>query len=102
MTFSICQEELCTWRFNPRSYAQASVILKTEVRAIWCLIRDQEDVDVSGARGPLAYDISQGLTTGANLSYNEAFDTRILTDLRVNFDGHSTTAAKKKVDKPKI
>ena len=58
--------------------------------------RDQEDVDGSGVRGRLAYDISQGLTAGVNISYDEAFDTRILADLQVRFGGPSTTAAKKK------
>ena len=58
--------------------------------------RDQEDVDGSGVRVRLAYDISQGLTAGVNISYDEAFDTRILADLQVRFGGPSTTAAKKK------
>ena len=38
--------------------------------------RDQEDVDGSGVRGRLAYEISSGLTAGVNISYDEAFDTR--------------------------
>ena len=58
--------------------------------------RDQEDVDGSGVRGRLAYDITQGLTAGVNISYDEAFDTRVSADLSVRFGGPSTTAAKKK------
>ena len=58
--------------------------------------RDQEDVDGSGVRGRLAYDITQGLTAGINISYDEAFDTRVSADLSVRFGGPSTTAAKKK------
>ena len=58
--------------------------------------RDQEDVDGSGVRGRLAYDITQGLTAGVNISYDEAFDTRVSTDLQVRFGGPNTTAAKKK------
>ena len=58
--------------------------------------RDQEDVDGSGVRGRLAYEISQGLTTGINISYDEAFDTRVSADLSVRFGGPNTTAAKKK------
>ena len=58
--------------------------------------RDQEDVDGSGVRGRLAYDITQGLTAGINISYDEAFDTRVSADLQVRFGGPSTTAAKKK------
>ena len=56
----------------------------------------QEDVDSSGVRGRFAYDISQGLTTGVNISYDEAFDTRVSADLQVRFGGPSTTAAKRK------
>ena len=58
--------------------------------------RDQEDVDGSGVRGRLAYDISQGLTTGINISYDEAYETRVSADLSVRFGGPSTTAVKKK------
>ena len=52
--------------------------------------RDQEDVDGSGVRGRLAYDITQGLTAGINVSYDEAFDTRVSADLKVRFGGAST------------
>ncbi|WP_244281462.1 inverse autotransporter beta domain-containing protein [Synechococcus sp. UW105] len=58
--------------------------------------RDQEDVDGSGVRGRLAYEISSGLTAGVNISYDEAFDTRVSTDLQVRLGGPSTTTAKKK------
>jgi hypothetical protein len=58
--------------------------------------RDQEDVDGSGVRGRLAYEISNGLTAGVNVSYDEAFDTRVSADLKVRFDGPSTATAKKK------
>ena len=47
-------------------------------------------------RGRLAYDISQGLTTGINISYDEAYETRVSADLSVRFGGPSTTAVKKK------
>ena len=59
--------------------------------------RDQEDVDGSGVRGRLAYDITQGLTAGINVSYDEAFDTRISADLKVRFGGAATTAQRKEV-----
>ena len=58
--------------------------------------RDQEDVDGSGVRGRLAYEISNGLTAGVNVSYDEAFDTRVSADIKVRFGGPSSTAAKKK------
>ena len=54
--------------------------------------RDQEDVDGSGVRGRLAYEISNGLTAGVNVSYDEAFDTRVSADLKVRFGGAATPA----------
>ena len=59
--------------------------------------RDQEHVDGSGVRGRLAYDITQGLTAGINISYDEAFDTRVSADLKVRFGGAATTAQRKEV-----
>ena len=59
--------------------------------------RDQEDVDGSGVRGRLAYDITQGLTAGVNVSYDEAFDTRVSADLKVRFGGAATPAQRKEV-----
>ena len=59
--------------------------------------RDQEDVDGSGVRGRLAYDITQGLTAGVNISYDEAFDTRVSADLKVRFGGAATTMQRKEV-----
>ena len=59
--------------------------------------RDQEDVDGSGVRGRLAYDITQGLTAGVNISYDEAFDTRVSADLKVRFGGANTTAQRNEV-----
>ena len=51
--------------------------------------RDQEGVDGSGVRGRLAVDITQGCTAGINISYDEAFDTRVSADLTVRFGGAS-------------
>ena len=59
--------------------------------------RDEEEVDGSGVRGRLAYEISNGLTAGVNVSYDEAFDTRVSADLKVRFGGASTTAQRKEV-----
>ena len=59
--------------------------------------RDQEEVDGSGVRGRLAYEISSGLTAGFNISYDKAFDTRVSADIKVRFGGASTTAQRKDV-----
>ena len=64
--------------------------------------RDQEDVDGSGVRGRLAYEISNGLTAGVNVSYDEAFDTRVSADLKVRFGGASTTAKRKAVQQQPV
>ena len=48
-------------------------------------------------RGRLAYEISNGLTAGVNVSYDEAFDTRVSADLKVRFGGASTKAQRKEV-----
>ena len=62
--------------------------------------RDQEEVDGSGVRGRLAYEISSGLTAGVNISYDEAFDTRVSADLKVRFGGAATTAQRKRNQLP--
>ena len=59
--------------------------------------RDQEDVDGSGVRGRLAYEMTSGVTAGVNISYDEAFETRVSADLKVRFGGASTTAQRKEV-----
>ena len=59
--------------------------------------RDQEDVDGSGVRGRLAYEIRSDLTAGVNISYDEAFDARVSADLKVRFGAASTTAQRKEV-----
>ena len=59
--------------------------------------RDQEHVDGSGVRGRLAYEMTSGVTAGVNISYDEAFDTRVSADLKVRFGGASTTAKRKNV-----
>ena len=59
--------------------------------------RDQEDVDGSGVRGRLAYEISSGLTAGLNISYDEAFDTRVSADIKVRCGGASTTDLRKEI-----
>jgi hypothetical protein len=65
--------------------------------------RNQEEVDGSGVRGRLAYEMTSGVTAGVNISYDKAFDTRISADIKVRFGGPSTTAAtKKKRENPTI
>ncbi|KZR71578.1 hypothetical protein PMIT1313_00241 [Prochlorococcus marinus str. MIT 1313] len=56
---------------------------------------DQDDADGSGVKGRLAYNISNGLTLGANLSYDEAFDTRFTADIKYRFGSNGYGAPSK-------
>ena len=64
--------------------------------------RNQEDVDGSGVRGRLAYEMTSGVTAGLNISYDKAFDTRVSADLKVHFGGSSTTAQHKEVQEQPV
>ena len=47
---------------------------------------DAGDADGSGVLGRLAYAINKDLSIGANLSYDEAFDTRFSADIKWRFN----------------
>ena len=47
--------------------------------------RSEEHVNGSGVRGRLAYNLTNGLTVGANLSYDQAFETRVSADIKYRF-----------------
>ena len=52
--------------------------------------------DGSGINGRLAYNISNGLTAGVNLSYDQAFETRFSADLKYRFGSNGYGAPSKK------
>ena len=58
---------------------------------------DGTKADGSGVLGRVAYEISSGLTAGVNISYDEAFETRISADLKIRFGGAETKAQRKEV-----
>ena len=58
---------------------------------------DLVTADGSGVLGRLAYEMTSGVTAGVNISYDEAFDTRVSADLKVRFGGPSTTAKRNEV-----
>jgi len=58
---------------------------------------DLGSADGSGVLGRLAYEISSGLTAGVNVSYDEAFETRVSADIKVRFGGAATAAKRKEV-----
>ena len=47
--------------------------------------RDQEEIDGSGIKANLTYDLGNGLTVATNISYDEAFDTRVSADFKYRF-----------------
>ena len=47
--------------------------------------RDQEAIDGSGVKANLTYDLGNGLTVATNISYDEAFDTRVSADFKYRF-----------------
>ena len=63
--------------------------------------RDEEHIDGSAVRGRVAYEISDGLTAGLNVSHDfqesDHFETRVSADLKVRFGGAATTAQRKAV-----
>jgi hypothetical protein len=65
---------------------------------------DLNSADGSGVLGRLAYNISNGLTIGANLSYDEAFATRFSADIKYRFgsNGYGTPSKKKAWKSPVI
>ena len=46
---------------------------------------DLNTADGSGIRGRLAYSLTNGLTVGGNLSYDQAFETRVSADIKYRF-----------------
>jgi hypothetical protein len=65
---------------------------------------DLNTADGSGIRGRLAYNLTNGLIVGANLSYDQAFDTRVSADIKYRFgaNGYGAPSAKKEWKAPVI
>jgi len=53
--------------------------------------------DGSGVKCRLAYNLTNGLTVGANLSYDQAFDTRVSADIkyRLGSNGYGAPSIRK-------
>jgi len=58
---------------------------------------DLGDANGSGVKARLAYNLTNGLTVGGNLSYDQAFDTRISADIKYRFgaNGYGTPSIRK-------
>jgi hypothetical protein len=63
---------------------------------------DLGDANGSGVKARLAYNLTNGLTVGANFSYDQAFDTRVSADLKYRFgaNGYGAPSAKKEWKTP--
>jgi len=57
---------------------------------------DSNTADGSGVLGRLAYNISNGLTAGVNLSYDQAYETRFSADLKYRFGVNGNKIASEK------
>ena len=64
--------------------------------------RSEEHVNGSGVRGRLAYNLTNGLTVGANLSYDQAFDTRVSADLKYRFGANGYGAPSIRKQQPVV
>jgi len=49
--------------------------------------RDQELVNGSGVKGSISFQLSDELNVGVNVSYDDAFDTRLSGNFKYNFGG---------------
>jgi hypothetical protein len=65
---------------------------------------DLGTADGSGIRGRLAYNLTNGLTVGGTLSYDQAFETRVSADIKYRFgaNGYGAPSAKKAWQTPVI
>jgi hypothetical protein len=64
--------------------------------------RSEENVNGSGVRGRLAYNLTNGLTVGANLSYDQAFETRVSADLKYRFGANGYGAPNIRKQQPVV
>ena len=58
--------------------------------------------DGSGVRGRLAYNLTNGLTVGGNLSYDQAFETRVSADIKYRFGANGYGAPSIRKQQPVV
>jgi predicted secreted protein len=64
--------------------------------------KSEEQANGSGVRGRLAYNLTNGLTVGANLSYDQPFDTRVSADLKYRFGANGYGAPSIRKQQPVV
>ena len=60
--------------------------------------RDQENIDGSGVKGSISYQLSDDLNVGLNVSYDYAFDTRLSGNFKYTFGGKGKKSNSKIID----
>ena len=60
--------------------------------------RDQENIDGSGVKGSISYQLSDDLNIGVNVSYDYAFDTRLSGNFKYTFGGKGKKSNSKIID----
>ncbi len=63
---------------------------------------DLNTADGSGVRGRLAYNLTDGLTIGGNLSYDQAFETRVSADIKYRFGANGYGAPSIRKQQPVV
>ena len=63
---------------------------------------DLGTADGSGVRGRLAYNLTNGLTVGGNLSYDQAFETRVSADIKYRFGANGYGAPSIRKQQPVV
>jgi hypothetical protein len=58
--------------------------------------------DGTGVRGRLDYNLTNGLTVGANLSYDQAFETRVSADIKYRFGANGYGAPSIRKQQPVV
>ena len=64
--------------------------------------KKEEHVNDSGVRGRLAYNLTNGLTVGGNLSYDQAFETRVSVDIKYRFGANGYGAPSIRKQQPVV
>ena len=84
------------WNFNTYALITVGYFITQAINASVGYDYQNGDLgaaDGSGVLGRLAYEMTSGVTAGANISCVEAFGSRVFADLSVHFGGPSTAAA---------
>ena len=63
---------------------------------------DLNTADGSGVRGRLAYNLTNGLTVGGNISYDQAFETRVSADIKYRFGANGYGAPSIRKQQPVV